>query len=94
LSTNFRNKIDIFIKLSFDRRLENTQNMYQQTFFVGILSKFLPSAIFKILQMKPSRLGMDFDPLAGIIHKQHSCGILPHNREKRQDAAATFYVFE
>jgi hypothetical protein len=32
--------------------------------------------------------------LARIIHKQRSCGILPHNREKRQDAAATFTVWE
>jgi hypothetical protein len=32
--------------------------------------------------------------LAGIIHKQRSCGILPHNREERQDAAATNGVYE
>jgi hypothetical protein len=29
-----------------------------------------------------------------IIHKQRSCGILPHNREERQDAAATNSVYE
>jgi hypothetical protein len=33
-------------------------------------------------------------PLTGIIHKQRSCGILPHNREERQDAAATNGVYE
>jgi hypothetical protein len=32
--------------------------------------------------------------LTGIIHKQRSCGILPHNREERQDAAATNSVYE
>jgi hypothetical protein len=31
--------------------------------------------------------------LTGIIHKQRSSGILPHNREKRQDAAATNSVY-
>jgi hypothetical protein len=36
----------------------------------------------------------DYNGLAGIIHKQRSCGILPHNREERQDAAATNSVYE
>jgi hypothetical protein len=31
--------------------------------------------------------------LAGIIHKPSSCGILPHNREERQDAASTNGVY-
>ena len=40
------------------------------------------------------RLGDRGSDIAGIIYKPSRCGILPHNREERQDAASTNGVYE
>jgi hypothetical protein len=60
----------------------------------SVLTNLFARIAFRRMSAEPLPHAQLATHLARIINKQSRCGILPHNREERQDAAATFLVYE